>query len=251
MNRTLLQRLVRLHELAPALSLALAIGIPVTLNLDPHQAPTSGPEREHVIQAVKGAPYSIGHWVGRDIPVPEAAIKLLKPNVTLSRRFSNLMTNERVDLMLVHCGDARDMLGHFPPVCYPNFGWVPAHEADLQKQPDSDQKADRHGGRPITLRFDGQVLPASMYEFWRIQDWSSETRIRIFNFFILPDGRVTRTIDDVSRGTSLLGASIYGIAQVQLITDAGMPLDDAINAAETVLGGLTDVFTELGVQRDG
>lgn len=251
MNRALLHRLVRLHDLAPALSLAIALAIPVVLNLDPEQAPTAGPARERVISAIDDVPYSIGPWVGRDIPLPEAAIKLLRPNATLSRRFSNLMTNQRIDLLLVHCGDARDMLGHFPPVCYPNFGWIPAHEAAPEQQMPRDPNTDRHGGRPITLTVDGATFPASMYEFWRIQDWSSESRIRIFNLFVLPDGRVTHTIDDVSRGTSLLGASIYGVAQVQLVTDAGMSLDDAVAAAEAVLSGLDRVFNELGVQRDG
>jgi len=31
--------------------------------------------------------------------------------------------------MIVHCGDVRDMIGHYPPVCYPANGWKPGPSA--------------------------------------------------------------------------------------------------------------------------
>ena len=73
--------------------------------------------------AVEAVPTVVGSWVGIDTPVPEAAVRMLHPNIILSRRYQNLSTNETLTVLLVHVRDARDVLGHYPPVCYPGQGW--------------------------------------------------------------------------------------------------------------------------------
>ena len=55
--------------------------------------------------------------------VPPEAQELLRPNAIFSRRFQR-PGEIGVHVLVVHCSDARDMIGHYPPICYPSSGWV-------------------------------------------------------------------------------------------------------------------------------
>ena len=73
-------------------------------------------------------PYIIGYWTGTDVRVPEAAVKLLRPNALVSRRYTNHSPglggrgSAWADLLISQCADSRDMTGHYPPICYPSSG---------------------------------------------------------------------------------------------------------------------------------
>ena len=86
---------------------------------------------DSIRKVANNIPYVVGDYVGQDIPIPQGAIELLKPNVIISRRYSNLNNGATVDLLFVHCKDAQDMLGHHPPVCYPAHGWSTARGEDV------------------------------------------------------------------------------------------------------------------------
>ena len=237
----------RISALAPLLSLVLIAVLPLIFRNNPGSAPTFGPEAQAVADAVDHAPYRIGSWVGRETPMPEAAIRMLRPNATLSRRFSNLDTNTVLDVVIVHCGDARDMLGHYPPVCYPNAGWVP--DAPNSNAQGRGRRARGEAG-VTTLEANGVVINATMYQYARIHSMASESRIRIFNFFVLPDGAVTHDIDEVTEQTSWMGASVHGVAQIQILTSAETPYEEARVSANEVLDGFADVFSALGVKKE-
>ncbi len=79
--------------------------------------------RARVKAAIEAIPYRIGPAVGTDSEPTEAAIRLLSPNKILERRYLDPSTGGAFSLLFVHCGDARDMNGHYPPVCYPAHGW--------------------------------------------------------------------------------------------------------------------------------
>src|SRR5688572_18549062 len=74
--------------------------------------------------AAKDLPRSFEGWVGEDIPVPARAISVLDPNVIISKRFLNVENGVTAGFLLVHCGDAHDMVGHYPMRCYPAQGWT-------------------------------------------------------------------------------------------------------------------------------
>ena len=83
--------------------------------------------------------------------------------------------------------------------------------------------------------------------FSRPRSYAGEDVIRIFNAFILPDGRVTPQIDDIYRQSERLALSVQGVAQIQLITMAGMPADEAAACAEELLAGMGDLLNALQV----
>lgn len=226
--------LARVSEVAPVLSIVLVVAIPTWLPHDPATVIAMGPEAQRVAEAAENVPYRIGRWVGRDTPVPEAAQRMLRPNALLGRRYVDFDTNAAISFILVHCGDARDMLGHYPPNCYPNSGWVP-QSTDVQT---------------IELSINGVPVQASVYEFTRMQDWTTETSIRIFNFFVLGDGSTSHDIHGVSRRTSHLGASVHGVAQIQLVMQQSVPFDEAVSGSNEILAGVSNVFDALGVSAD-
>src|SRR3954469_20179194 len=60
-------------------------------------------------------------WTFEDFRLPDGAIALLKPNASLYRVFKS---PRQFQFLFIQCRDARDMGGHYPPVCYPASGWV-------------------------------------------------------------------------------------------------------------------------------
>ena len=78
-----------------------------------------------------------------------------------------------VELLVVHCSDARDMHGHYPPICYPAHGW---------------SSADRGEPSECTVRVGHRDLRMRIYNFRRSSEVGSTQRLRILNVFQLPDG---------------------------------------------------------------
>lgn len=236
-SRVWWRRLYRpVHEAAPVLTLAVILSAPFWMRTTSYYAAGSGAEEDaaRVAEAVDNVPYRIGSWSGQDARVPESANELLRPNALLSRRYVNLKTGDRVDFLFVHCGDSRDMQGHYPPVCYPNSGWV------FSGGGEESQRVD--------LSASGKQIPTLEYRFTRIDEWPNRSEIRIFNFFVLPNGDLTHDIDEVGKRVNWLGASIQGVAQIQILTQTDMSRAEAKEAAVEIIEGVWELFEVLGVE---
>jgi hypothetical protein len=194
--------------------------------VDAHRPPDTEQYFATVKAAIERIPYQIGPWTGADQEVVPAAVRLLKPNKILQRRYVNPATGEWFNLLIVHCGDVRDMQGHYPPVCYPAHGW----------------RQDRFSS--TTLSVEGVAIPARVYDF-RQPAGPRETGMVVVNFFVMPEGAepqsrliglgdpaVSRSpagsafsdemeaVRRVARARALAG---LGAAQVQVITSSEMP----------------------------
>lgn len=197
--------------------------------------------RAEIARAIADVPAYIGRWSGADdrTMAPEAQ-RLLKPNGLLSRRYTS-PGGPWVHLVVVHCGDARDMIGHYPPVCYPSAGWTEAlpvgHRASDPANPD----------RVLTVF--QQPFPVREYDFKGYLEDGREDVIRILNAFILPDGTATREIDDINRQSERLSVAVQGVAQVQVITSARVSVEDAMSAAEEIFSGMSGLFEALQFKR--
>lgn len=190
--------------------------------------------RVAVAQAVADAPYRIGRWVGKDIEVPPAATKLLQPNAILSRKFVRMDNEVALGFLLVHCTDARDMRGHYPPICYPHSGWATLGEEK---------------GHLAEVVVEGQRLPVRVYEYCRVEDEISELRIRVFNAFVLPDGTVTTEVDQINRMAERLALTGGGVAQLQIVSDYTVGDELAAESAGEILAGMPRLLAELGLFR--
>lgn len=192
--------------IAPAVALCLLAGIGVDAS-DRH-APPEGSEDYHrrVREAVAAIPYRIGVWVGVDQEIRQEALRILDANVSLSRTYRNLETGATATLLLVHCDDARRLLGHYPPVCYPSQGWTQV--ASSLREFDDLEGAWR----------------ATDYTF-EYDTLSESARLGVLHFTALPDGRKAPDMTLLETAARDRRAKGLGGASIQIVLDAN--LDEA------------------------
>lgn len=191
------RRMVR-YATAPVVSLALLAGIGAEWLQRPRAADAVD-YHQRVRLAVATIPLQIGPWQAIDLPVPREAQGLLQPNALLHRSYYNTHTGQRVSLLLVQCRDARDMVGHYPPVCYPNQGWKQARST----------RVDIAAG---DLR-----LPVMEYEFHMDQLGKRPLRLWVYNVMALPNSALVPTIDQVNRAAADYTQHFFGAAQLQFV----------------------------------
>lgn len=160
---------------------------------------------------VKGASAA---WMGRDTEVPVSATQLLRPNKILSRDYVNDETEASVSLLIVDCGDARDLQGHYPPNCYPAQGQkLLAKQQRTWQLPHMEITGMEYHFAPKSLTYQEQV---------------------VYNFFVLPlvpgvavshkelDGVICPDIGSVYTSGEDYQRRYYGAAEFQLVTGPRM-----------------------------
>jgi hypothetical protein len=216
---------------APLLTLLVLLLMPAGFSQAPADERALAVRNAQVRSAVGRAPWQIGHWVGSDEPVPAAAFEILRPNTILSRRFTDLRGGPPVKLLIVHCSDARDMQGHFPPLCYPANGWIE------DRTEAGGECTVLVGGRPIGMR---------LYNFHHMDGLGAVRAQKVLNYFVLPDGTTASDISVVGTSGRKYATSIQGIAQVQVVTPGDMEIEQAKQAAGELLGGVSSILAVLG-----
>lgn len=174
------------------------------------------PYHRQVRQAVDDVPYVVGDWIGQDVPVPTAAIQMLRANVVLSRRYRNVSDGSQVVLVIVQCSDARDLLGHYPPVCYPSHGWTTESTFDRQWQVKQQD-------------IDGVEYHFSREELQRVEP------LVVQNFMVLPGGGTSAGMSAVNQLAQDQQRKFYGAAQVQLVCSGDMPAEQRDKAFKTLV----------------
>jgi hypothetical protein len=191
---------------APLLSVGLLVGIfaEQRTHLKPQDVE---PYHARAKAAVDQVPYFIGTWSGQDDEVPVAAQKLLRPNAILNRRFvdstpgaDGRTTYRYASLLIVQCRDSRDMVGHYPPICYR------AHGLSI------DEKSC--GPRDWTVN--GKTIPGYEYHFTEVLAGRS-TRTTVYNFLIVPGRGIVRDMKGVEQAAEDYQQRYYGAAQFQVV----------------------------------
>jgi exosortase len=199
-------RLRGVAMIAPVASVLLLVGIAAAdkLRIDPHEADAF---HAKAVQAIAAMPRILGagraQWftIGKDIPLPDDAKGLLKPNGYAHRVYMNGLTGRRVTMLLVQCRDTRDMQGHYPPICYPSAGC----------------RID--GGSPQTWQTaNGMSIDGTEYTITRPS--GEQTIIR--DFFVLPSGKIVRDMESVNAAAKDYRELVFGVAQIQILFDASV-----------------------------
>jgi hypothetical protein len=187
-----------------------------------------GAEQYHQrVQAAAAAmPFRSGDWVSQETPMLPAAQKLLRPNVIISRRYQNLTNGQQAGFLLVQCLDARDLVGHYPPNCYPANGYEKLRQ------------------EPVTYVHDSLRLEGTMYTF-ASQKLAAHRTIQVFDFMILPDGRTAPDMAGVNTIARDRHVRQFGAAQVQIVTDAEMPEADRDGVINVLLEGAHGVIDAI------
>lgn len=186
---------------APAVTAAILLLIIVSGGVGAKSVPGGEEYHERVRGAIESMPYKIGaSWVGADIDTPPAVISLLRPNKIMQRRYRNLDNGRTFSVLIVHCGDVRDMVGHYPPRCYPAHGWTQV------------------AASPASFELAGGSFPATDYRFERVIDGMGQ-RMRVFGFFVVPTGRaeIAGDYDSLIAASRGRVSASLGAAQIQII----------------------------------
>lgn len=192
--------------LAPALTIAILAGLGVH-SLLRTRAADAEPYHLRVRTVAGELPLNFGNWTGRDVEVPRAAMVLLRPNVMISRSYSNKENGHNVHLLLVHCGDSHSMWGHYPPVCYSGQGWQMVSQT------------------PRHTNVDGLMVPQMEYAFARNYSGQSQEQV-IYDLMLLPDGRIVLDMDSLLNAYKSYTRRFYGAAQMQLVFAADLPPEE-------------------------
>jgi hypothetical protein len=168
--------------------------------------------------AVEGLPYQLGGWIGRDEEVPNAAVKLLRPNIIVARTYINpSQPGRRAGFLVVQCRDSRDMLGHYPPICYPAQGRT----------------------QTVTLPRDWKIGDLTVhgmeYEFATTGELQPH-RMVVYNFMTVPGVGIVRDMQGVGEAAADYQRRYFGATQVQVTFAAELSQPERDEIFKTLLG---------------
>jgi hypothetical protein len=145
----------------------------------------------------------------------------------MSRTYLNPGKLDRsAGVLMVQCTDSRDMLGHYPPVCYPAHGML------LVKKTPRDWKLD------------DVTIPGMEYEF---QKTTHERQLHMFvyNFMIVPRCGIVRDNDSVIAAAKDFQLRYYGAAQFQVTFQSDTTPQERDEIFATLLGPNVNIIKTL------
>lgn len=178
-------------------------------------------------EALDQVPYVIGSWVGRDEAVPTEAVKLLRPNRIISRTYVDVAdVNRRASLLIVQCRDSRDMMGHYPPICYPGQGEVLI------------------SSRPRDWKAGDMTIPGTEYLFERRGHEFTSQRY-VYDFMIVPGVPIIRDMDGVFRAAEDYQRRYFGAAQFQVVMSGELSQAQRDEIFDVLIGANTKTIRLL------
>ena len=188
----------------PILSVGLLLGMVAEQRA--HLTPADvEPYHQRAADAIEAVPYIIGEWTGQNNPIPQAAQKLLRPNAILSRLYSDTATAtswrpRSAQLLIVQCRDSRDMIGHYPPICYRAQG----------------KTLDERYSTPRDWKVGEITIPGYEYQFTELKQ-GQISRTTVYNFLIVPGTGIVRDMKGVEQAAEDYQQRYYGAAQFQVV----------------------------------
>lgn len=218
------------YWLAPALCVVILAGLQLEKWFLREARADATEYHRAVAEAAEGFPVQIGPWTRvRAIPMPQAAISLLRPNALKAYLYKHTESGAEARLMVAQCKAIGDIRGHYPPVCYPGNGWS-AHESELRK-----------------ATYQGARIDATAYRFTR-DSQASFAEIVVYNVFVLPTGEILSGRSGVGSAAGSRRFRDFGAAQVQVVLTGQTPPEARDQAFEELLNGVHGL---VRVIRDG
>lgn len=182
--------------------------------------------QERIRQIASEMPLQIGPWTGRDVQNLADVVDILHPNIFINRHFENEVTTESASLLIVQCGDARDLAPHYPPACYPARGLTLVES------------------RPQVWKVGGWTANGMEYEF-ESNAFMSDGALIVDNFILLPNGTITGDIKAIHREIGLQNR-YFGAAEVQIVFGANTPAQRREQILETLVQAYRPLFDAIG-----
>src|SRR4051812_13591582 len=223
--------------LAPPLLCAGILG-GIVLEKRTHVQPADAvPYHKRAFDAINAMPWAIGDqdngsWMGKEIEQPTAAVRLLKPNIIISRQYTDVSAQARYgvprtcDVLIVQCKDSRDMVGHYPVNCYPNAG-----ETLIRSEPRDWQIGN-------------VTITGTEYTFERFNRGQSARRV-VYNFLVVPGVGIVRDIKGVDKAAEDYQRRHFGAAQFQFVMSDELSREVRDRIFKTLMGANLGMLTAL------
>lgn len=205
--------------LAPAMTAGL-LGVAAWSVANQETAVEDLVRSERIAILLAAVPDRFGSWITEEVPVPSDALEILRPNALFCRRLMDLGGDDEVTLIIVHCSDARDMGGHYPPICYRQIGWM----LDLDRIE-----------RPVVECGFLRDPTLTVYRFRRTDARGEREEMTVLNGFVYPDGRTSADIFERNPFTGPATRASRGLAQIQFVFPTDVPAAHAARIARKVL----------------
>jgi hypothetical protein len=183
------------------------------------------PYHQAVRKAVATVPARIGDWVGEELAISSEAVDLLRPNVIISRRYTHLVSGRSIHFLLVQCTDVRDLIPHYPPICYSQRG---LYQASAERR---------------TWTIGAHEIQATEYAF-ESGNFSRPGAVLVENFMLLPNGNTSPDMEGVKARLSLR-SRYYGAGQIQVVFDDSIPAPMRDAAFVELLAGYQAVIDAI------
>jgi hypothetical protein len=212
----------RITIVSVLVSLILIGGVAAQRMLGPTRADAE-PYLQRIRAAAEATPMSLGDWQGTEQPVPPAAVAMLRPNVLMSRAYTDVTGGRSASWLFVHCSDARDLGGHYPPICYVNSGWV-LSSSEVRE-----------------LKVNDWTVHATEYSF-TTQPFRGRQSLTVIDTMAMPDGAFHADIDSVRAAAAGLTRRYWGASQIQVVMDSTMPRHLRDEIAVSLIAAHADVI---------
>ena len=215
-------------------SISVAIVLLCCAAYDRRSAPKPADAAPYMARVREAAalPNRVGVWTGTDVPIPPAAVALLRPNVLFSRDYVDLQSGARATFLLVQCGDARDLIGHYPPICYVSSGWT------LQ------------GSTPRSWQAGSWLIDGMEYVFAN-QPVMGRGEMVVMNTMLLPLDGFKPDMSSVRSAAANLQGRAWGAAQIQVLLRESVPperreaiFESLVEAHEPLIQTILDARSE-------
>ena len=201
-----------LTVLAPTLCVGLLCGAAYVQRDWPQRADAE-PYHRRVHDAVMAIPLQMTPWIGQEQTPQAAAIQVLTPNVIRNIEFIDpradalRRTQHHLSMSVVQCKQFSNMLGHYPPNCYKNFG----------------DQLTRQIARNWTIAVPAGLQPLEIggmeYEFERVIDGRTHRRI-VYNFMVAPKAGILRDMKALEQAAEDYEQRYFGAAQFQVVFES-------------------------------
>lgn len=192
----------RLDRTAMGLSALLLLGAAADrASLAPPIDPTAYHQQ---ICALAGAvSWNQSDWYAVEQPTQERVGTWIHANIFRDILLTNALTGHSVNLLIEHCDDARDLIPHFPAVCYPSRGM------------------DTMGVWNRDWKVGDMTIQGTEYLFDQ-NEFQAGGSLIVDNFMILPTGQFCREMKEVKRELPVADRYV-GLAQFQIVFPATIP----------------------------
>lgn len=188
--------------------------------------------------AVEAIPTTVGPWVGTEKALSAEELALLQPNAYRYVTYHDTRPeavgdpSRWVTLLVDQCRWANNMLGHYPPKCYPARGEKACCTEDLPAG---------QTGRERVWKVNGVRIHGMEYFFERTDPLTRRpVRRAVYDFMALPQQGVRADMESVAGSAEDYQQRYYGAAQFQFVFGG-----DLAEATPQARAERDDAFTEL------